>query len=361
MNFKEEYVKYNEAIRPARGLVEEMKEIVREQEEKKHLALFRVAGRLATAAVWVCILVGAPVFAANVDPIYDIMYRFSPKLAQEFRLVRESDEYQGIRMEVVSAYVQENELQIYLTLQDLEGDRIDGTTSLLRECSVWADMDYGEAGVYGGGGYKPVEYDEETGTATFLITRGIIGESDSFTGKKITVFLGGFMSQKAEYDRLEVPIPWSVVQMEPETMELWISGSSGGYPYRHGKESDMPANYGYFLLPGEPDERLGVEGIDFTGMGYLNGMLHIQTTVYDNLHNDNHCELFLVDSQGNRRIYDHKISGEGERDEQGIKTSYQDCIFDVSPEELENYTLEGDFVTSGFQMNGKWSVTFRLE
>ena len=35
-----------------------------------------------------------------------------------------------------------------------------------------------------------------------------------------------------------------------------------------------------------------VEGIDFTGIGYVNGMLHIQTSVVDNLTKDNHGYFF---------------------------------------------------------------------
>lgn len=367
MNFKEEYRKYNAAVRPAASVVEEMKETVREWEKDRRRRIFGTARRImAAAAVSVCVIVGLPVLAANVEPVYNLMYRISPELAQKFRLVQESDEYRGIRMEVVSVYVYEEEIQAYITLQDLEGDRIDETTDLYDSCSINSPFPG-----YGSGGYRPVDFDEETGTAVFLITLGNFPEENggvqAVAGEKLTFSMREFISHKAEYDDLEVPVSWAEVQTEPETMVLYRTG--GSCPNMISKELyDEEGNYlgrtlrsyAEFLAPGEPDESLAVEGIQLTGMGYIDGMLHIQTAVADSLENGNHCELFLVDGEGNRRSFDYKINGFGDTEETE-NISYQDCIFDISPEELRNYTLHGHFVTSGFHMEGQWSVTFPLE
>lgn len=367
MSFREEYKRYNEAIRPAGALVEEMKKEAKlRKEERRTVCLRIVRDGLAAAAACVCIFVGIPTLAANIDPVYDIMYRFSPKLAQQFRLIQNWDEDQGIRMEVEAVYVQGNEIQAYITLQDLEGDRIDETTDLFNSVSINTPV----AG-YGGGGYKPVSYDPKTGKATFLITLGLFGQD--IEDEKITLSLGRIVGKKEEYHNMEVPVPWSEIQENPETMELWISGSGGpnpdAAPDMWAKETNdeegnfveyTPARYSKMLKPLEPDGRLSVEGIDFTGMGYIDGVLHIQTAVYDNLHNDNHCEMFLMDREGNLRIHDYKISGSGEPDADGKKITYQDSLFVVTPEELEQYTLCGDFYVSGLYMTGHWSVTFSL-
>lgn len=362
MNFKEEYRKYNEVIRPDGALIEEMKEEALQREEEKRFRAFRVMrGVAAAAAVCLCIFVGIPILAANIDPIYDIIYRVSPKLAQKFRLIQTWDEDQGIRMEVAAVYVQGNELRAYITLQDLEGDRIDETTDIKSGYSINSPVS-----CYGGGGYAPVDYDAETGKATFLVT---VGQFDQdIQGENMTFSLREILGKKRQYDNLEIPIPWSEIQENPETMELWISGSGGplngnpdAVPEMWRKTEDTPSRYTNMLKPKEPDRRLSVEGIDFTGMGYLNGVLHIQTAVYDNLHNDNHCELFLVDEEGNRRIYDYKMSGSGEADADGKETTYEEFLFVITPEELEHYTLCGDFTVSGLYMTGHWSVTFPLE
>lgn len=371
MNFKEEYRKYNEAVCPDAYLAEEVKEKALESKNEKRFRNVRVIQKLAAAAaVCLCIFVGIPVVAANIDPIYDMMYRFFPKLAQQFRLVQTWDEDQGIRMEVEAVYVEGPEIQAFITLQDLEGDRIDETTDLFNSFSINTPV----AG-YGGGGYQPVQYDPETGKATFLITLGQLGQD--IRKEKITLSLGRIVGKKKEYRNLEVPVPWSEIQEDPETMELWISSSgipNGGnedaVPNMWAKEiydeegnflEYTPARYSKMLKPKEPDARLSVEGIDFTGMGYIDGVLHIQTAVYDSLHNDNHCVLYLMDEAGNRRLHDYAMSGSGEPDAAGLRTSYQDCLFVITPEELEHYTLCGDFYVSGLYMTGHWSVTFPLE
>lgn len=358
MNFKEKYRKYNEAVRPGRELLEEMLEEAREQQETRRKQIYRgLRNVMAAVVVCVCIFVGVPAVAANVEPIYDLMYRVSPRLAQKFSLVQKTDEDQGIRMEVLSAYIHENEIQAYITLQDLEEDRIDETTDLYDSYTIKVPFDG-----YGGGGSQPVDFDEETGTATFLVTLGTFsGELESLkevVGKKVTFSLRELIGKKTEYDDLEIPVFWSEVEMEPQTMCPKLRG--GSYPNMTGGDDGDPRPSGKMLFPGEPRKIAPVEGITLTGMGYIDGMLHIQTMVPNLLETDNHCELFLVDGEGNCRLYDYKVNAFGSTAETK-GTDYQDCIFDISPEELENYTLHGHFVTSGFHIKGNWSVTFPIE
>ena len=358
MNFKQEYQKYIESVKPDKGMVEEMLEEARELQETGRKQRYRVLRDvMAAVAVCLCIFVGVPVVASNVEPIYDLMYRVSPKLAQKFSLVQKADEDQGIRMEVLSTYIHENEIQAYITLQDLEGDRIDETADLYDSYTIKVPFDG-----YGSGGYQPVDFDEETRTATFLITLGIMsGESEELTdvvGKKVSFSLHELIGKKKEYDDLEIPVLWSQVEMEPQIMSPKLRGSS--YPNMTGGDSDDPHLTEKMLFPGEPCEIAPVEGIALTGMGYIDGMLHIQTMVPNLLETDNHCELFLVDEEGNQRLYDYKINAFGSTAETK-GTDYQDCIFNISPEELENYTLHGYFMTSGFHIKGDWSVTFPIE
>lgn len=95
-------------------------------------------------------------------------------------------------------------------------------------------------------------------------------------------------------------------------------------------------------------------------MGYIDGRLHIQTAVPNYMENDNHCKLYLTDQEGNRRYYDYKVSAKGNTAETE-ETMYQDCIFEITPEKLEEYILCGHFVTSGSCLEGNRSVTFPAE
>lgn len=355
MNFKEEYRSYNEAIRPNQALVEEMKETAGEQGQDRRSSLLRVAGdMMAVAAACVFVFAGIPVIAANVDPIYAVMYRILPDTAQFFRMVQRSDEQMGIRMEVVSAYVHENELQAYITLQDLEGDRIDETTDLYDSYSICLPFP-------GSGSCQYVDYDSETGKASFLVTlwnwsKDGVGQQD-IAGKKVTFALREFLSCKEEYENLVIPVSWSEVQTEPEIIAFRLRGGSAPNVVKGDSENPVPS--GRMLKPGEPDARLDVEGIELTGMGYIDGLLHIQTMAPRLLETDNHCALYLVDKDGNRRHCDYTLNAFGNTEETK-DTDYQDSIFDVSPEELENYTLHGDFTISGVHIKGNWSVTFPI-
>ena len=71
------------------------------------------------AGLLLVINVSLPVLAGTFPTIYELMYLVSPAVAQFYQPVQLSDEYDGIRMEVVAAYIHEETADIYLTLQDL--------------------------------------------------------------------------------------------------------------------------------------------------------------------------------------------------------------------------------------------------
>ena len=83
------------------------------------------------AAIILCITVTVPVLAATVNPIYELVYKISPGLAQMMKPVQMSCEDNGIKMEVISASVYENEAAVYLLLEDMtDQNRIDENTDL---------------------------------------------------------------------------------------------------------------------------------------------------------------------------------------------------------------------------------------
>ena len=96
-----------------------------------------------------------------------------------------------------------------------------------------------------------------------------------------------------------------------------------------------------------------------TGVGYVNGKLHVQTAVQDLLEYDNHGFVYLADETGARVDGDNTIhfcmvSDSGER------VDYQETIFSVPESEIGKYTLRGDFVTCDTKTTGNWRVTFPL-
>lgn len=206
-----------------------------------------------------------------------------------------------------------------------------------------------------------MDFDIETGKDSFWVTlwnwsKQDMGRQD-IVGKKITFALREILSCKEEYVNLEIPVSWTQVQTEPEVTLFRIRGGSAPNAVRGDSENPIPSYR--ILKPGEPDASLSVEGIELTGMGYIDGLLHIQTMVPGLLETDNHCELYLVVKDGNKRYSDYTLNAFGNTEETK-DTDYQDSIFDVSLQELENYTLCGDFTITGVYVKGNWSVMFPI-
>ncbi|MCM1064332.1 MAG: hypothetical protein NC420_07640 [Eubacterium sp.] len=355
MGFKEKYRKMNEQIAPDQALLEELLQKAGEQKERKeHPGRYwgrYLGGKFlkvsaAAAVVCLCACITLPVMASN-PVIYQLMHLVSPGLAQRFVPVQMWDEDQGIRMEVVSASIQGNVAQVYITMQDLEGDRIDATTDLYDSYHIWTNADSSI------GHCEKVGFDEETGIVTYLIT--ITDDKEIGTGK-VTFSVREFIGQKEYYEDIEIPIPLTEAEEDPQTMTATLSGV-GGLHWRD--YVDFNEHEAKVLVPGQGDERFPVVGMELTGLGYVDGMLHIQQAAPDNLENDNHGFFRVVDSRGGRRDSDYSLHFWGATEETET-VAYTDEVFAISPEELPEYSLRGDFWVSGIHVEGKWMVTFSL-
>jgi hypothetical protein len=111
-------------------------------------------------------------------------------------------------------------------------------------------------------------------------------------------------------------------------------------------------------MPGDSVDSLGND-MDITGIGFINRQLHIQAATYDKLTMDTHGDFLLVDANGNK-VYGRNslcfVEGMGTDD----RIDYQEFIFDISPEEIGNYQLFGNYYSNGMNTKGNWKVTFPL-
>ena len=74
-----------------------------------------------------------------------------------------SCEDDGIKMEVISAYINADKADIYISMQDMTDERIDETTDLFDSYSI--NRPFSSSATC-----ERMSYDEETKTATFLIS-----------------------------------------------------------------------------------------------------------------------------------------------------------------------------------------------
>jgi hypothetical protein len=342
--FREKYRNMNEHICPDQEIVDKIIHSVdkTEGEKNKVKSVFRKPVTVAAMLI-VIVLAVTPALAANSTEIYKIMYLVSPTIAQFFVPIQKSCEDNGIKMEVVSAYIHDNTAEIYITMQDLTGDRIDETTDLYDSYSINRPFDSSATCEF-------VGYNETTKTATFLVSISEWGNKN-IIGDKITFSVREFLSDKHKYDKVPIPVDLTNISDNPLTQ---IVSSYGG----SGPNLDIN-NKVKVLAPSEPMD-FPVEGIDFTGIGYVDGMLHIQTSVENNLTKDNHGFFFLKDTSGNEVNYNYSVAFAENAYSDG-RIDYNEYVFDIPQSEIGQYSLCGTFWTSNLLTKGNWKVTFPLE
>lgn len=345
--FREKYEHMNRQVFPSAELVDQVLGSAYGAKARKRGGFGLLPKPLAAAVlICLCISVAAPALAVTSDFAYHALYQISPGAAQFFIPVQKSDEDNGIQMEVVSAYLHGSTAEIYIAMRDLTGDRIDHSTDLYDSYSINRAFDSSAS-------CRLVEYDEETKTATFLIVIKEQG-SGNMEGDKITFSVREFLSHKNYYENVEIPVDLPSFTTESRVQTVAASGGGGMYYEKYWNESSADT-----LVPGQPMKKFPVAGIDLTGIGYVDGRLHVQTAVSNRLENDNHGFFYLKDAEGNdvNEAYGLYFISSGESG----RIDYHESVFDIPEEEIAAYKLYGNFVTAGMRTEGDWRVTFRLE
>ncbi|MBQ8001070.1 MAG: hypothetical protein IJ298_07735 [Ruminococcus sp.] len=306
-------------------------------------SVFKLA--LVAVIALLCISLIVPTFAVVVREPDKLLYAMFPSIAQKLKPVQMSCVDNGIKLEVISANVTDTEAQVYVSLQDLQGDRVDDTTDLFDSYNIRRPFDSNAT-------CSMVSFDSETKTATFLIdiewynTRNVLGS-------KVTFSLDEFLSHKQEYEGYLEGIDLSQVGNATDTITD-VSIRGGSYIDENQVLLDENSKYLKPLQSGIVESP--VDGVQITGMGYINGKLHIQTYYNNILDYDNHGFVSIVDKYGNKDYGEQSIAFWDE-DKVG---SYEEGVFDISPEELADSRLYCYFVTTDTVTRGNWEVTFEL-
>lgn len=344
--FKETYNSMYDQVSPSDHLVSDTISYQRTKRKasKRFVPLYRKPAFVSIVLV-LFLSLSLPALAASIPATYELMYYVSPSVAQFFKPVRKSCENNGIKMEVLSAYIHDDTAEIYVALQDLTGNRVDATTDLFDSYSIHRPFDSSAT-------CRRVGFDKTTNTATFLISITEQGNK-KITGGKITFSVREFISGKQIYNGVPVTVDMSGVSDNPITMPMPDEYGYGGGGY------DFPNNGIPTVLTPSVYMNFGIEGVDISGMGYIDGMFHIQTVVRNNLKNDNHGYFYFktVDGGEVNCIYNIAFN----EYENGERLSYNEMVFNIPQSKLDQYEVFGNFVTSSIHTDGYWQVTFPLE
>lgn len=303
----------------------------------------------AAAACAACMVGAVPVLAATVPAFNDALYEISPGTAQFFKPVQMSCEEQGIRMEVQAVYFRENTVDVYVTLQDLQGDRLSLGGNPLESFRLnlpsgdgFAAIQYCEA----------VEYDEETSTLTMLLSIEAL-DPQLNPGDKVTFSINKLLGQKESWEGELTEIDLTAVLSDAVWDEETFYKYGGG-----GEEKWTETMEEHGMLKGTVSQQIPAEGVTFTGAGYVDGELHIQM-FYENEGMNNHGQLYLLMPDGEKMHYVGTMIG-GLDPNGNEKEYYEDSVFQIEKDVLETCTLYGSFSRYTKGVEGNWNVTFEL-
>lgn len=292
-----------------------------------------------------CITMIVPTFATVVTKPDEFLYAMFPAISQKLKPVQMSCVDNGIKLEVISANVTNKEAQVFLSLQDLEGDRIDETTDLFDSYTIRRPFDSSAT-------CSMVNFDETSKTATFLVQIDWYDSKKVF-GSKVTFSLKEFLSHKQECEGYLDEINLSEVTD--------VNNTITGVNVRGGSFIDesislLDENSLYLKPDNNGIVKSPADGVEITGIGYINGKLHIQTYYENILDYDNHGWITVVDKNGYENYGEQSVAF---WDEDG-KGSYEEQVFDISEEQLKESRLSFLFVTTDTVTRGDWQVTFEL-
>lgn len=323
-----------------------------------HFNFKRVVSIAATFCLVGTLSIG--VMAASVPQLHSLITLIGQNVSTLLQPVIQKSESNGIAMEVLAAVNDNDTVFIYLTLQDLTGDRLDETLRL---------YDFSVDEIFAPHA-QVINYDEASRTATVRVN-GIGGEN--LDGKKIEVNLKSILSKNVEIPLTDTDITLEQIVQTNPTPQI-INPTDRNSWTSHFDSATLPADIA-LKLSGDNMKLLKQEQntfksplVDWTyvsGYGILDGVLHIQQNPNDNSGRYNNL-FFQLGNENGEPYYDAlKTTVEfGSRIDESIYT-YSDYIEDaiLIPENID-YSKTKILVganTFEHRIDGDWKVVFNLD
>ena len=303
-------------------------------------------GLKITLATCLCLFLSVNILAAASPNSKELLSLIGYQMERYLQPINLVDEADGIKLEVLGAMNDDDTVVVYLTLQDLTGDRIDETLDIYNFTLSGARIL----------NMQVIDYNEDTHTATIRL-QGNGGKM--MNGKNVYLGIQSFLSNLVFYEDLDISLDFpSLLSTESETIMLNDSDSSGGsglFTMDTKAIQVLKPNILNLTLP-------ELDFITISNVGYINNQLHIQTKWRgDSI--DDHGYFYFVDESGEEvDILSASVSfGINENNETQYGDNIQEYIFDITPEQLATLQLKGHFVTAKQYTEGDWKVKFKLQ
>ena len=301
------------------------------------------------AAVLLCVMLIVPVMAATTPSMNKLLNLVSPQIGQLLQPIQLISEDNGVKMEVIAAMSDNDTTVVYISMQDLTAYRVDESIDL---------YNYSITGM-GTFTSEVISYDNVSKTA---IIRLLANGGRKINGKKVTVTVSSFLSDKQSYSLFDTGIDLAKAISSPtaKSIPLNMDNVPGG-------GSDLFFKFkekGTINILKTDQKNISLPNINFahiSNIGIIDGRLHVQTK-WTGGGIDDHGTFALIDNSGNRINPSNIYFGTDENGNTKYGREYVEYIFEVKETELNKYTLNADhFTTSRHYIEGKWQNTFKIE
>lgn len=328
------------------------------------------------------------VAGATSEDVNSWLYQIWPKAATTLMPVNMSCEDKGIRMEVLSAVVDDTEMYITFSMQDLEGDRIHEDTEAIASLESGLTYDWSSATA------EPLYMKDEK---TIVFGQKSIMEGSLENHKTLTTSVDTLYRHE---DRMVDLIPfYRQAGEEVKTMPVPENAAPfGGYirnesQYEHvislpiGDPEPDSSDYTFGAIPdtlcvldssGGKEIQLA-DGIYLSGIGKVDGLIHVQLHYADYwglnaLSGDHHTDVWveLYDADDNSRqlvsnydVEEKLVNGLTHlywktTTEDGKQDYWQEMMFPVDPDLTETQQLLAEISTDYILVDGNWTVDIPL-
>ncbi len=349
---KETYLKMQERIQPDAALITAA---VESAAKPKRRPILKYTG-IAAAAACLVMVGSVPVLAANVPAFYHVLYKISPQTAELFKPVEMTCESNGIRMEVGAIYFRENTVEVYVTMQDLEADRLNMGENIVSSFRLMVPSlsEYSQSSI---ASCNYTGYDTEHKTLTMLLEIEVL-HGELTPGDEVIFSLDHVYGEEIHWEgELDmVDLQSAVANAEfCENEELQVYALFENPEWEAYREKTQ-----FIMLKPSAKTPTPAESVAFTGAGYRDGLLHMQMH-FEELDDLNTGTVSLLKADGTRIEPLAGMYGcEDKSKIHDLTSQYTDYLFDISEEELLDCRLYGDFRKHSDNVAGDWTVTFTL-
>ena len=328
---------------------------------RKETNRYKGTRRCIALAIALTMFVSVGVMGATIPSFNRLISKVQDEIGNYLYPIQLTSEDKGIKTEVVAAYNDDDMAVIYINIQDLEGNRVDGSTDFY-------NYSFSNGDTFGA---ELVNYDESTKTATMRV---MINGGKKLSNKDIVFTLNSFISGGVELEDIDTGVNLKDYYKDSEFTVL-DKEVSRGYSVPE-KDSDLWKNGKSKILTKE-DKNIKIPNVDFmhiTNMGVIDGELHIQTK-WSGTGIDDHGWFYFVDRDGNKidmvektihfgRYENGEVITENKRDENGKLTEgyeYEEYIYDLKGANIDDLTLTAYMKSSKNYIEGSWKTKFKLK